>query len=316
MNTTKSLTQLSKEFLEQHDVNKLTRLQYQSNLRQLIKFIRENSRSERNIKKRDIIDFKWEMQEQGRSAATVASYLTTFRMFFQHLRDINLMHENIMTGIKYPKKDKRFKKLPLTKEHVLRLMKSIDTSTPAGLRDSAMIKLMIYTGLRTVEVSRIRIKDVDWKNDKRILYIKQKGHTDYDNSIDLPDEVWDNINNYLVTRDVDFERYMFLSYSNRNKGYPLTARRIGVIVTNYLQKANIKSKYYTAHSLRHTAAMQYLRMHNKDYEKLRVFMRHESANTTQVYTHMYKENLYKSKNEMNISGAFPELENIENETAK
>ena len=291
-------------------------LQYQSNLRQLIKYLRNEGRSERHITKHDIIAFKRAMQDQGRSAATVASYLTTFRMFFQFLRDINLMSENIMNGIKYPKKDKNYKKLPLTDDQVYRLMKSINREVGSGLRDFAMINLMLLTGLRTIEVARIRIKDIIEKYDKRMLLIKGKGRFDYSDAIDLTDDAWEPINDYLVTRDLDDESYMFISGSNRNKGKPLTARRIGVIVTGYLQKAAIKSKYYTAHSLRHTAAMKYLEIHNEDYEKLRIFMRHESASTTQVYTHMFREKIKQSKNQYNIANAYPALKKLENETAK
>jgi integrase/recombinase XerC/integrase/recombinase XerD len=307
MNTTKSLTQLAEEFLQQHDIEKVSSRQYMSNLKQFIQWLRDNNRSERSLSKIDIIAFKRDMQQAGRSASTVASYLTTFRVFFGYLHDIGLIAD-VMHGVKYPKRDKTFKKLPLTDSQVNRLMKIIPIDTIIGLRDYAMINLMLLTGLRTVEVSRIRIKDVIEKYDKQMMKVRSKGDFDYNSEVDLNDDAWQPINDYLVKRsDFNEDDYMFVSHSNRNRNQPICPRRIGMIVADYFKQSNIKSKYYTAHSLRHTAAMKYLEVHQEDYEKLRIFMRHNSPATTQVYTHMFREKIKMSDNQYQIANAYPHL---------
>lgn len=309
MKTTKSLTAIAEDFLHQHDVSPITRRQYFSNLKQLINWLRENDRSERNITKVDIINFKRDMQNHGRTAATVANYLTTFKVFFRYMQDLNLMSD-IMYGIKYPKKDKTYKKLPFNDEEVYKLMEAVNKKSNLLIRhrDYAMINLMLLTGMRTIEVSRIRIKDIKNLQNKTVIQTRGKGDFDYRSTVSVDDDLMLLINNYLLERkDFDNNDYLFVSFSNHNRCGKLEARTISTIVADYLKIAGIKSEYHTAHSLRHTAAMKFLEYNGENYEALRIYMRHASPATTLVYTHMYTDKIEQSANQYSIANAYPHL---------
>ena len=62
----------------------------------------------------------------------------------------------------------------LPDECIARLRSGIDRSSPAGLRDSAIICLLAVYGIRGVQIRRLRLDDIDWRNE-RIHFPAAKG---------------------------------------------------------------------------------------------------------------------------------------------
>lgn len=49
-----------------------------------------------------------------------------------------------------------------TKEHVEKLIQAIDRGNPAGKRDCAIILLAARLGIRTIEIKRLKLTDLNW----------------------------------------------------------------------------------------------------------------------------------------------------------
>jgi integrase/recombinase XerD len=62
----------------------------------------------------------------------------------------------------------------LPDECIVRLRSGIDRSTAAGMRDAAIICLLAIYGVRGVQIRRLRLVDIDWRND-RIHFPAAKG---------------------------------------------------------------------------------------------------------------------------------------------
>jgi integrase/recombinase XerD len=62
----------------------------------------------------------------------------------------------------------------LPDECIAQLRNGIDRSSPAGLRDSAIICLLAVYGVRGVQIRRLRLDDIDWRNE-RIHFPAAKG---------------------------------------------------------------------------------------------------------------------------------------------
>lgn len=62
----------------------------------------------------------------------------------------------------------------LPDECIARLRSGIERSSPAGLRDSAIICLLAIYGVRGVQLRRLRLDDIDWRNE-RIHFPSAKG---------------------------------------------------------------------------------------------------------------------------------------------
>ena len=60
----------------------------------------------------------------------------------------------------------------VSKSQMLAILSQIDRATAVGLRDYAMILLLITYGLRGIEVIRLRLEDIDWR--KNLLRIRKR----------------------------------------------------------------------------------------------------------------------------------------------
>ena len=57
----------------------------------------------------------------------------------------------------------------ITANDVQRLLDSCDISDPAGVRDYAILMLVARLGLRSIEVARLQLDDVDWRAGRIVL---------------------------------------------------------------------------------------------------------------------------------------------------
>ena len=172
------------------------------------------------------------------------------------------------------------------------ILSSIETESEQGLRDYAIIVLMVTGGLRTIEVSRANIEDISSIGDCTVLYVQGKGQDEKSDYIKILPEVEASLRAYLKTRDItDGKEPLFCSLSNNSKGQRLTTRTISAIVKKKLVAAGYNSERLTAHSLRHTAVTLSL-IGGNSLQEAQEFARHSNIATTQIYAH----NLERIKN--------------------
>ena len=127
-----------------------------------------------------------------------------------------------------------------------------------------------------------------------------KGRDSKDSFVILTDKTYLPIRDYLATRPMaKGGEPLFTSTSNNSKGVTLTTRTISGIVKDGLKAIGLDSKEFTAHSLRHTTAVNILRAGGR-IEDAQGVLRHSSPTTTQIYTHTIAE-------EMRIKNAPEEL---------
>jgi len=67
------------------------------------------------------------------------------------------------------------KKDYLTADQVREVLSTVEQNTLQGMRDYAILVLMLTCGLRTIEVSRANIGDLRVLGDNTVLYIQGKG---------------------------------------------------------------------------------------------------------------------------------------------
>ncbi len=53
-----------------------------------------------------------------------------------------------------------------TREETARLLEGIETETPCGKRDYAMVALAVSTGLRCCDIVALRLEEIDWRRDE------------------------------------------------------------------------------------------------------------------------------------------------------
>lgn len=239
---------------------------------------------------------------------TIAQYLRCVCQFFRWTA-LNGFYPNIAENIHAPKiRHDIHKKDALEAADVLTIEKSIaarsaekitaaakktkDTAgrinraTEQGKRLFAMYELAVNAGLRTIEISRANVKDLEVKNGSACLYIWGKGHTEPDTKKPIAPEVYAAIREYLNSRSDNptASSPLFVSTGNRSGGKRIAATTISTMLKKAMQQAGFNSERITAHTLRHTAGTNIQEITGNLYLTQK-YMRHANPATTEIYLH-------------------------------
>ena len=271
---------LISQWLKFADVKSKSIETYNKAIRRFIVWLQEN-----NIRAptaEDIYRWRDSLNSEGKSAATINLYLTSCKLFFKFLSQQGLYNVDI-SHIKGFKINTEHKRDALTAEQGKLVLNSFDTSTVEGLRNKAMTALMITCGLRTIEVIRANVGDIDRSFGRTALYVQGKGRDQKAECVMLPKKVELLINNYLNSRNnLQNDSPLFASISHRNFGGRLTTVAVSGIVKKAFRSVGLDSKRLTAHSLRHSAATAML-LAGVDLVKVQQILRHKNVNTTLIY---------------------------------
>ena len=283
MNTEKPILQLMNEFLVNIDISEFTRKKYRENMQMFIGWLTRNCEDVRNPKRSDILAYKQSLIESKKAATTIDAYMVPVRQFFKYLEDEGI-YDNIAAGIHSPRRYQGYRKSYLQVDQVNKLLTSIGRSTLIGKRDYAIIQLMCTTGMRCVEVSRMDVDDIKPQKSGYMIELQGKGHINKDRYIHIPETIMLPIHNYLVERD-DLSKSnppLFVNHSYCNKNGRFTQLSISKIIKKYLRAIDINSSKITAHSLRHTAAINAIKAGAKVTD-VQSMLGHRFSSSTDIY---------------------------------
>ena len=274
--------ELFNRFISYLDASPKTIDTYTKSIRQLFNYFSFNGIT--NPKREDVLAYKENLKTSGHKPTTIQNYITACKIFFKWTEQEGY-YPNISEHIKGAKLDREHKKDYLTSSQVKDILLSIEKDNIKGLRDYAIILLMVTGGLRTIEIVRANIEDIRAFGPFTVLYVQGKGKEEKTEYIKISSPVEKAIRMYLKMRKTtDKIEPLFTSLSNNNNGKRLTTRSISGIVKDRLKKAEYNSSRLTAHSLRHTAVTLSL-LAGKDLTEVQQFARHVNITTTMIYNH-------------------------------
>ncbi len=250
--------------------------------------------------------FQRMLQAQERSPCTVKQYGHIARMFLSFaqkpldevtLKDLEAFREYLVLQRHYSKNSvyttvrgltclfrsygfaiadqleapHRPERLPryLTEEEMHRLLDSVKGSP----RDSAMVHVLAFCGLRVSELSHLMVEDLEFE---RNLFHDRSGKGDKDREVVLEDRTRTAIDRYLTDRT--------LAGESTPRLFPVGPVTVERIVRRAAQNAGIPRRV-TPHMLRHTLATALL-SRGCDIRYIQKLLGHASVATTQIYTHV------------------------------
>ncbi len=217
------------------------------------------------------------------SAATLNKLTSGIRSFFRFLQLEDIREDN---PARFVQSSRRGKKLPefLSVDDIDALLESIDTSTPQGLRDRAMFELIYSCGLRISEACCLKCGNI-FSSDS---VIKVTGKGDKTRIVPEGDaaEYW--LKKYMTEarplmlkkRKTDF---VFLN----NRGSGIGRKGVWKRFHELASLCGIKSR---VHTLRHSFATHLL-TGGADLRSVQEMLGHADISTTQVYTHLTRDDL-------------------------
>ena len=277
---TLNIESLVDAFINSQDIKLNSKNLYRRTLKQYFNWIYKNNYLLNEIARPQLLEYKEYLLSSSMSSLTVGSYITSVRRFYEWT-EANKYYPNVAKGIKTPKRKQQFKKQPLLPAQATALLNFYQDK---ALRDYAIISLLLRTGLRTIEVVRATVEDITFKGGQRVLLVQGKGRDEKDNFVLLTDKTYKPIAEYLATRvNINSSEPLFTSTSNNSKGGRLTTRTISYIAKEGLKAIGLDERSFTAHSLRHTTAVNILRA-GGSLETAQFTLRHSNPATTQIYT--------------------------------
>lgn len=183
-------------------------------------------------------------------------------------------------------------KLPsfMSESEIKRFVDAIDThkfGPKVAARNRALLKLILFTGIRVSEAINLLKKDIYLDNDLYILQIRGKGNK--------PRVVMIKAN--IIQKELEEYNTLCscsdnLVFCNRN-GKRLTQSYISRTVEQILISCGIRKEKNGAHMLRHSfATMLYIK--HKDLILVQEALGHADINTSRIYTHFDKDKLRKT----------------------
>jgi site-specific recombinase XerD len=160
-------------------------------------------------------------------------------------------------------------------DQVSRLVQACPTS-----RDRLIVLLMVHLGLRRIEVSRIDMEDIDFR--ERLISVRGKnGQGQITRSLPLTDEVYAALVAYLAERPAFAGALVRLHHAERR----MHEKKISEIVAKLMTETGVKKAAYdgmSGHSLRHTCAQEVLDG-GADIRQVQAMLGHRSVQTTEIY---------------------------------
>ncbi len=166
----------------------------------------------------------------------------------------------------------------ITVDQVRQLLISIDRGSAMGRRDYAILLLLARLGLRSGEVTFLKLDDIDWNVGQLTVH----GKSGQRSELPLPAEVGAAIAAYLRSgRPHSTSRRVFLRAKAPIRGL-VGPGGVGSIVRHSLKRAGINAPTTGAHQFRHGLATEMLRQ-GASLSEIGDVLGHRHPQTTKIY---------------------------------
>jgi site-specific recombinase XerD len=220
-------------------------------------------------------------QGQNCTRNTLRSTCSALRGFLRYLHRHGVVPRDLAPIVVSPKVY-RHEQCPrfLTRTEVEAVLAAINRNTPEGRRDYAMVLLLATYGLRGIEVVRLRLGDLDWRNQAIHIRRRKAGNN---TAYPLAVTVSEAIVVYLQGgRPESPHREVFLALA---APFPplASSSALGVVVRKYLARAGVQVARPGTHTFRYSCAQRLLE-HGTPLKSIGDYLGHGDPSSTQRYT--------------------------------
>lgn len=229
------------------------------------------------------------------------------RGFYAWARKQRLVATDPAAGLDYPKAGKRLP-VPMGLQHVEKLLLQPDIETFMGLRDAAILSVLVGCGLRISGLCGLNESSLTFVHhegeDNLVLKVKEKGAVE--RLVPAPAEVRLLLRAYLNHPDLqgvdrtleDGDKVLFISLRNRTvpaheyvgEQRRISTRSVNDMIETYGKRAGIPRNELHAHALRHTYGTQ-MAEGDEDIRVIQALLGHADITTTTIYTQLAMKKL-------------------------
>ena len=220
--------------------------------------------------------------------ANAGCVISSLRSYFRYRVSLGDPVQGLTGSLSYPA-NWQLSSLPktLSNEDVDQLINSLGKPGHSMRRSDAVLRCALDLGLRSGEIARLCLDDIDWHNGTIILRQTKGQHEDV---MPLPASMGEAIAAYLQhERPVTTSRVLFMRLV-APRDQPIGPHGVRKIIRQAYAHAGLP--YTQSHLLRHTMANRLLAS-GSSIKEVSDVLRHRSLNTTMIYAKLDSRKLIK-----------------------
>jgi len=267
--------------------NANTRRAYRSDVRDFTAFAGIRQPEEfRLVKRSHLIAWRKQLEARELEAATVRRKLSAVASLFDYLCECNAVPFNPADGVKRPNQGANEGKSPaLGDAEAKALLETPPSDTLKGMRDRAILSVLLFHGLRRAELCSLRVGDLQSR--RGVMHFRVEGKGGKIRFIPVHPHSSQRISEYLERSGhgdrPDNELFRPVKNSAGTLERALTGHGIYKdVVRKYARILGLDPSAVCVHGLRATAATNALD-HEADIAKVQEWLGHASIATTRLY---------------------------------
>jgi integrase/recombinase XerD len=240
----------------------------------------------RVVTRSHLIAWRKLLESRNLAAATIRRKLSAVASLFDHLCESNAVTHNPCDGVKRPNLGSNEGKSPALGDDQAKLLLEVPSNdTEKGLRDRALLAVLLFHGLRRAELCSLAVGDLQSR--RGVPHFRVHGKGGKMRFVPVHPGTLERISDYLARagHGDDSKGALFRPVKNPVDGVlekPLSGDAIFKLVRFYSMKLGLDAKAVCVHGLRATAATNALD-HQADIAKVQEWLGHSSISTTRLY---------------------------------
>jgi integrase/recombinase XerD len=214
------------------------------------------------------------------------------QQYFGYLVEMELLKKNPASSFVFPFEKERSQRIIFSQEQVKELYKMAET-----LQERNILNLAYGCGLRVSELVRINQEDINLQEN---LVIVENGKNNKRRIIPITEKVKEELSEFIFSIEKKQDKKaLFLNIENRR----MQSGSFNLILKKLLKKTDFGKRFTKLelqkigmHTLRHSIATHLLENQMK-LEQVQYFLGHNDIETTEIYTHINKNQLKIIDNE-------------------
>ena len=234
-----------------------------------------------------ILSWIIDLQKSGLSAKSRARHIITIRGFYKFLIKEKLISFDPVKNIDIPKTGLALPEV-INSEEMGLLLDSVETATPRGLRNAAMLEILYGAGLRVSELVSMKMENINLE----ASFVRVYGKGSKERVVPIGSYAcektreWIRSGRPLLLKNIP-SYFLFVARA----GKPMTRQGFWKLLKKYSRASGI-SKKITPHTFRHSFATHLLEG-GADLRSVQTMLGHSDISTTQIYTHVSRDYLKK-----------------------
>lgn len=232
--------------LKQSGKAQATVIAYSKDIEQLVESLEETGKQDvSQISAADIEQFKEGLKKKRYTSKSVSRKINSIKAYFRYLVSEGLISGNPADEVSHPKFDQIPPRVLSKLEY-----RALRDAARGDVRMSAVIELLLQTGMRISELAAMELTDVDF--DRNVITIQPQDSRG-SRRVPMNTAAKQSIMEYLKIRPRTREKILFLTKTCR----PFLVRNIRTAIDRYFRLAGIKNA--KVNDLRHTFIVEQLR---------------------------------------------------------